>query len=46
MLYRDNVIAIEKAAFNERYYTDSNDEIKEWQPTMENVFIKIKLMMR
>ena len=44
MMYRGNVVAIEKAAFNERYYTDSNEEIKEWQPTMEGVFKKIKLM--
>ena len=45
MLYQGNVIAIEKSAFNERYYTDSNDEIKEWQPTMEAVFNRIKLMI-
>lgn len=44
MMYRGNVVAIEKAAFNERYYMDTNDEVHEWQPMMESVFKKIKLM--
>ena len=45
MMYRGNVIAIEKAVFNERTYEDSNGEIKEWQPTMEAVFRKIRMMI-
>jgi hypothetical protein len=44
MMYRGNVVAIEKAAFNERYYEDTNGEIHEWQPIMEKVFKSIKLM--
>jgi hypothetical protein len=44
MTYQNNVIAIEKAQFNERYYMDSNDEIHEWQPIMESVFKHIKLL--
>lgn len=45
MMYRGNVIAIEKAMFNERYYPDSNGELHEWMPTMESVFKKIKMMI-
>lgn len=44
MMYRGNVVAIEKNQFNDRYYEDSNGEKHEWLPMMESTFKKIKLM--
>lgn len=44
MLYRGNVIAIEKNRLNERFYLDHNNELREWQPTMEATYKKIKMM--